>query len=198
MRFLSTILFLFSFTSCDYTNQVSEELNQEPYFDLTGLVERQLAHLDSLRPSVEITATINDQQEVEAMQKDSTDWVETLKLFSEASINRPVLQGRYQVKDSTDQANGWNIRIYRAQQPADVEIPYLAVYYQDTLQNVRKIETVFLEKNVLYRTERRMEMQLSPTELGPLLTKYQSSGTQKMIFRDSVHYRVEATLEYPS
>ncbi|MGB3586579.1 MAG: hypothetical protein WBA23_08575 [Tunicatimonas sp.] len=197
MRFLSITFLLFSITACDYTNQVSEELNQEPYYDLTGLVERQLAHLNSLRPSVEIMATINGQQEVETMQKDSADWVETLKLFSEASINRPVLQGSYQVKDSTDQ-NGLNIRIYRAQQPADVEIPYLAVYYQDTLQNVRKIETVFLEKNALYRTERRMEMQLSSSEQGPLLTKYQSSGTQKMIFRDSVHYRVEATLKYPS
>jgi len=198
MRFLPVVSFLLFLTSCDYTSEVSKDLNQDPYFDLTSLVERQLAHLDSLRPTVEITATIDDRREVETVQKDSTDWVETLKLFREASINRPVLQGSYRVKDSSDRANGWNIRIYQARQPTSAEIPYLAVYYQDTLLDVRKIETVFQEENMLYRTERRMEMQLTSTSLGPLLTEYRSSGTQKMLFRDSVHYQLDATLKYPT
>ncbi|WKN45217.1 hypothetical protein [Tunicatimonas pelagia] len=198
MRFLSPIVFLLLLSSCNYSEQISQELNQEPYFDLTGLVAQQLVHLDSLYPSVEITATINDRKEVETMRKDSANWAETLKLFSEANINLPVLQGSYQVTDSTDQEHGWNIRTYQALKTANVEIPYLAVYYQKTLQDVRKVEAIFREKNMLYRTERHMEMQLTPAEVGPLLTEYQSSGTQKMLFRDSVHYQLRATLKYPS
>ena len=195
MRF-SCLIFLFLLVSCNYTSKISTDLEQEPYFDMPSLVKRQLAHLDSLQPSVEVTAIIDGRQEVETMQKDSADWAETLKLFSDANINRPVLQGRYQVKDSTDQSTEWNIRIYQARQPSDVEIPYLAVYYENSLDHVRKIETVFHEKNVLYYTERRMEMQLKNTEVGALLTEYQSTGTQKMFFRDSVNYSLSAKVRY--
>ncbi|MEM9833302.1 MAG: hypothetical protein AAF944_21905 [Bacteroidota bacterium] len=196
MRHLLIIFLLLPLISCDYTAKVSSDLDQEPYFDLPSLVKQQLAHLDSLQPSVEVTAIIDGQQEVETVQKNSTDWAETLKLFSDANINRPVLQDQYQVKDSTDQATGWQVRIYHARQPDDVEIPYMAVYYQKSLNDVRKIETVFHEKNILYRTERRMEMLLENTRVGSLLTEYQSSGSQKMLFRDSVNYSVIARLRY--
>lgn len=188
---LTTIL-----TACDYTAEVSNELDEEPYFDLPSLVQRQLAQIDSLQPSVKIVAEIGDQQESQTLEKDSADWVETLKLFSDVNINRPVLQGSYSVKDSSDQQHGWQAKVYRAKQPSKVEVPYLIVYYEDTLENVRRIETEFREKNALYRTWRQLTMQLESAEAGSRLVSYQSSGSQKMIFRDQVDYFLEAHLLY--
>lgn len=182
--------------ACDYTEEVSENLDEDPYFDVPTLVQRQLIYLDSLSPSVKIEAIIDDQEEVEVIQKDSAAWAETLELFSDANINRPVLQGSYTVKDSVDQQRGWKVRIYRAKQPQKAEIPYLAVYYQDSLDDVRQIEAAFHEENVLYSTKRQMAMQLESTPSGPLLISYQSTGSQKMIFRDSVTYQVMAALRY--
>nr|WKN38312.1 hypothetical protein K4G66_06300 [Tunicatimonas sp. TK19036] len=187
---------IISLSACDYTTEVSEDLTQEPYFDLPSLVQQQLDRLDSLQPSVEVVAKINNQEEKEKVKKDSTGWAETLKLFSDADINRPVLQGSYIVSDSTDQQHHWSVRTYRAKQPQEVEVPYLTVYYQDSLTNVRRIETKFHEENLLYSTSRQLEMQFEPTNSGPRLVGYRSEGRQKMILRDSVHYQLQATLQY--
>lgn len=183
-------------TACDYTTEVSSELGEEPYFDLPSLVQQQLTQIDSLQPSVEVVAEIGDQQESQTLQKDSADWAETLKLFSDVNINRPVLQGSYLVKDSSDQQHGWQVKVYRAKKPTKVEVPYLIIYYEDTLENVRRVETEFREKNLLYRTRRQLAMQLEPVEVGSRLVSYQSSGSQKMIFRDQVDYFLEARLQY--
>ncbi len=183
-------------TACNYTAEVSGELNEEPYFDLPNLVQQQLAQINSLQPSVEIVARIGDQQESQTVKKDSADWAETLKLFSDVNINRPVLQGSYSVKDSSDQQHGWQAKVYRAKQPDKVEVPYLIVYYQGTLEKVQRIETEFREKNPLYRTSRQLTMQLEPVETGSRLVSYQSSGSQKMIFRDRVDYFLKARLLY--
>lgn len=188
------ILLLLS--ACEYSAEVSERLEQEAYFDMPTLVQQQLSRLDSLRPSVEIVAQIGDRKEVEKIQKDSSTWAETLKLFSDANINRPVLQGSYTVSDSTDRQHDWNIRVYQAKQPKEVEIPYLAVYYQDSLSDVRRIETEFREENILYSTVRRMSMQFEPTASGPRLVGYSSEGRQKMVLRDSVYYHLQARLKY--
>ncbi|MEQ9439685.1 MAG: hypothetical protein RIG62_11585 [Cyclobacteriaceae bacterium] len=181
---------------CHYTTDVSEGLDQEPYFDMPSLVQQQLLRLDSLHPSVEIIARIGDREETEQVKKDSSEWAETLQLFSDANINRPVLQGSYLVLDSTDQQHGWKVRMYRAKQPQEVEIPYLTVYYQDSLLDVRRIETKFHEENLLYNTSRQLEMQFKPSASGPQLVGYRSEGRQKMVLQDSVHYLLEATLQY--
>ena len=186
---------LFSW-GCQYTDEVSKDLNRKDYFDLPSLVEQQLVRLDSLRPTMEVVAQIGDREEVKKVKKDSAGWAETLKLFSDANINRPVLQDSYIVSDSTDQQHNWKVRTYRAKQPQNVEVPYLNVYYQDSLANIRRIETKFHEENLLYSTSRQLEMQFEATNSGPQLTGYSSEGRQKMIFRDSVHYQLKATLQY--
>lgn len=195
-KFFTTIIGFIVLTACNYTAEVSNELGEDPYFDLPNLVQQQLAQIDSLQPLVEIVAEIGGEQEAETLKKDSADWAETLKIFSTVNINRPVLQGSYSVKDSSDQQRGWQAKVYRAKQPEKIEIPYLIVYYEDSLENVRRIETEFREQNMLYRTRRQLAMQLQPAETGPRLVSYQSNGSQKMIFRDQVDYFLEARLQY--
>ena len=170
------------------SESLSEDIRQNPYFDLPALVEQQVQWLDSLNPSVVMQASIEGKKEAETLQKDSAGWAETLALFQQSDINQPVLQGRYEATDSTLADRNLRLRTYRSQQAEQAEIPYLKVYYRDTLANVYRIETAFQEDNLLYSTYRRMWMNFTSYRGQPRLTSFETIGKQKMILRDSVTY----------
>ena len=171
-------------TSC-IQEPLSEEDRETPYFDLPTLVKQQVQWLDSLNPPVVIRASISGEEETETLQKDSAAWAETLALFRRSNINQPVLQGQYETTDSVLVEQNLQLRTYRSDQ---AEIPYLKVYYRDTISNVSRIETAFQEDNLLYSTYREMWMTFSPYQGQPRLTAFATTGKQKMMLRDSVTY----------
>ena len=181
---------------CDQEASVVDELQQKPYFDVPTLVQQQLYWLDSLNPPVVLEARIGTQTETETMHKDSAAWAETLQLFQQANINRPVLQGAYEESDSVASDQNLRIKTYHYQPGNATEIPYLRVYYRDSLANVYRIETAFQEDNVLYSTYRNMSMTFAPYQGKPRLTAFETVGKQKMMLRDSVTYLTRGKLQY--
>lgn len=173
----------------------AEELSETPYFDLPTLVRQQVQWLDSLNPPVVLQATIGDRVETETMQKDSARWAETLALFRQSDINQPVLQGQYEASDSVLQDQNLRLKAYRSRQADRAEIPYLRVYYRDTITDVRRIETAFQEDNLLYSTYRKMWMNFTPYRGQPRVTTFETVGKQKMILRDSVIYTVQGEVQ---
>ena len=173
-----------------------DELQQTPYFDVPSLVRQQVYWLDSLNPPVTLQARIGTQTEAETVRKDSAAWAETLQLFQQANINRPVLQGAYEESDSLLADQNLRLRTYRYQQSDAAEIPYLKVYYRDSLSNVYRIETAFQEDNILYSTHRNMRMTFAQYREGPRLTAFETIGKQKMMFRDSVTYVTRGEVQY--
>ncbi len=191
---LTGLLLLVALYGCQQKDVVSE-LQQEPYFDLKGLINRQIAMLDRVDPPVEISAQIAGEDETQTTRKDSAGWQASLKLLTEVDINKPVLQGSYLVKDSMDRERDLQVKWYVAKR-ADAEIPYLKVFYQDSLPAVRRIEAAFRESNLLYTTQRKMSATFDAFEGSPRLTQYQAEGTQKVIFKDSIFYQWQATIRY--
>ncbi len=171
------------------------ELGKKPYFDMPSLVEQQLQWLDSLNPPVTLRASISGETQTQTMRKDSTAWADAFDLFRRADINQPVLQGAYEETDSAVQ-DSLRVRIYRAKHTQQAEIPYLRVFYRDSLANVYRIETMFQEDNVLYSTSRKMWMTFSPQKGKPRVTSFETVGKQKMILRDSVTYAARGELQY--
>lgn len=199
-RHLVIFLFLFPcilLLSCQQ-GEVVNQLQKEPYFDLKGLINQQIAILDSLNPPVEIKAKIKDAEETITTQKDSSTWRASLKLLRDADINQPVLQGSYIVKDSFDSQQGLQLKLYEAKENADTSIPYLKVYYQDSIANIKRIETVFQEINVLYSTQRIMSATFDHFEGKPRIMRFETQGKQKMLFKDSIFYGMQAKIEYSS
>ena len=182
---------------CGQRSRVEAESERKPYFDLPALVQQQIHWLDSLNPPVTLSTRIGTRTETETMQKDSVAWAETLQLFRKADINRPVLQGAYEEIDSvvTGQGNR-HVRTYRAKKTEQAEIPFLKVYYEDSLANVYRIETAFQEDNVLYSTNRTMWMTFSPYQGQPRVNAFETTGKQKMMLRDSVTYLARGELQY--
>ena len=186
----------FLITGCASDSQVVNELQRKPYFDLPALVQQQLHWLDSLNPPVVLQARIGTQTENETMRKDSAAWAETLQLFEQTDINRPVLQGEYQESDSIVSDQNLHVRTYRYKRSGSAEVPYLKVYYQDSLANTYRIETAFQEDNVLYSTHRAMWMTFAPYQGKPRLTAFETVGKQKMMLRDSVIYVTRGEVHY--
>ena len=196
VRWSTPLMVILLVVGCTQNSQVVSELQQKPYFDLPTLVEQQLFWLDSLNPSVVLHARIGTQTEQETVRKDSAAWAETLQLFQQTDINRPVLQGEYEESDSVLQDQNLRVKTYRHRRNNASEIPYLKVYYRDSLVNVQRIETAFQEDNVLYSTRRSMWMTFTPYQGKPRLTAFETVGKQKMMLRDSVTYVARGEMQY--
>jgi hypothetical protein len=181
---------------CSGGSQVEVSMENNPYYDLKGLLDEQIAMLDSLNPEVKIQALIGNEQAEEVMRKDSADWAESLALYSEADLNKPVLRDQYSVSDSTLSGDDLQLKIYQALKPEDVDIPYMKVYYENDISRVRRIETFFREDNPLYSTQRRMTLDFENRSGDLRLLSFSTLGKQKMIFRDSIIYQTEATIRY--
>ena len=185
---------LLCLVACTPQSPVSE-LGKKPYFDVPSLVQQQLQWLDSLNPPVTLRASIGGQTQTQTMRKDSAAWAEAFDLFRQADINQPVLQGEYEESDSTTQ-DSLRVRTYRAKRAQQAEIPYLRVYYRDSLANVHRIETMFQEDNVLYSTSRKMWMSFASQRGKPRVIAFETEGKQKMMLRDSVTYSARGELQY--
>ncbi len=106
-----------------------------------------------------------------------------------------MLQGAYEETDSVTQ-DSLRVRTYRAKRASTAEIPYLRVFYRDSLANVYRIETMFQEDNVLYSTSRKMWMTFAQRQGRPRIIAFETQGKQKMMLRDSVTYSARGELQY--
>ncbi|WPP49240.1 hypothetical protein [Catalinimonas niigatensis] len=188
---------LLSLWSCQPEEmKLERQLQATPYFDLKGVIEEQIALLDRLNPEVVVTARIDDSTETKTIQKDSSAWAEALKLYSDADLNKPVLRDQYIVQDSILQEQNLQAKIYYAKNKEEVEIPYMKVIFKDTTTNLHSVEAIFREENPLYTTYRNMALHFENTEGNLRLVQYETKGTQKMIFKDSVVYATTGILKY--
>ena len=178
------------------SSQPVQGLDDTPYYDLEGLINAQVYLLDSLNPQVEMLAMISGKQETKVLRKDSAEWAEALGLYAEADLNRPVLRDQYSIKDSYANDFGWQLRTYQAIQPGDVDIPYLKVFYEDDIDNVRRVEALFREENPLYSTLRSMSIGFERRAGRVMITSYTTTGRQKMVLRDSILYQTNARIIY--
>jgi hypothetical protein len=194
---LSILVLTATLLSCQNEDlQIKPELNNTPYFDLKGLINRQVALLDSLQPEVTIAASIGERTDTQTLKKDSADWAESLKLYADADLNKPVLRDQYLVSDSNLVQKELQVRTYRAKDQQEVDIPFMQVIYKDSITQVREVEAVFREDNPLYTTLRQMKLYFEADGSHPRLIGYTTSGKQKMILRDSVTYQTEARIKY--
>lgn len=197
LKFKLGILLLLITVGCQSEeSNIENMLEDTPYFDLKGVINQQITQLYRLNPQVEVTARIGDSTETETMQKDSTAWAEALKLYADADLNKPVLLDQYTVKDSTLEDQNLLAKIYRAKNDNEAEIPYMKVVFKDSTSNPRYVEALFQEVNPLYSTYRSMSLHFDQLEGDLRLTAYETTGRQKMIFKDSVIYSTKGILKY--
>jgi hypothetical protein len=179
----------FLLTACDRTSQKYDKA----YFDFDSLINAQVIELRKAKSEINKNSTINGKHDNSSFVPDSTKLANELDVFRQLDlINKPLYRKSYDVKDwEKDTKSNLFIRTYTATTPSPV--PYVKFYYQTSPREIKKIESIFQEKNSLYDTRRNLTLLFDDSSGVFLLTGYQIMGSQKMILSDTVNFSVDVS-----
>jgi len=175
-----------------------------PLYNADSLITAQVAYLGEHKARLH-KATKLGQRESEAatVPAGATGWENELDIFRQLeSINKPVNRAQYTVEKSSDAKSNLEVRIFtgtaKPGEPVEMPVKYLKVYYQNTPDNIRKIEAQYDEANTLYKGSRFLRMEFQQVYNKTVLTSYSITGGQKMFMGDSVNYDINAFVTIPN
>jgi hypothetical protein len=150
-----------------------------------------------LKPSVVKEARINESEEVSTITiGDTLLWKKELDVFRQLDLNKGINIDNYKIDEGiADNASNLTITEYTSKN--DLPVVYLKIYYQDKVEDIRRIQGLFHEDNSLYTSKRYFSMELTKVGTETVIVSYSISGGQKMILGDSVKYSVKGILTYP-
>ena len=187
-RIIGLFALLCGFTACERPTPPLAA-GKEPAYDLTAYLQAQTTRLQQEQPPV-LKSVITKGQPTETIQLEELDWEKELAIFQEVDLSRPALRDFYSEERHT-LPNGNTVSIFTkdADSAAPVDRLQLTV---SPLQKLQQLEAVVLEENLLFYSKRNIRLIAEPGTGN--LASYRVEGVQKLIFGDSLRYRVDANL----
>jgi hypothetical protein len=158
-------------------------------FDLMSYLLLQKQKLKAEQPMV-LKSVHTEQQPPETIQTDKVDWDDELTVFEQVDLNRPALL-EYYTKKKTVLPNGNILLEYSKIENSEPLVQYLRFILSPT-KKLHQLNAVLQDKNPLFFSRRNIELQANP-ETGDIAS-YSIQGVQKLIFSDSLHYRINSNL----
>jgi hypothetical protein len=187
------------------------EKQEAIFYPIDSLVDRQIMHLKAAKASLKKTATLGDKTDVKNLSPrnavaDTIPWIHELSVFRELNIiNKPANEGSYHVdSDVTDLRSNLKVKSFTARDPDSTHngeilpVRYLRIYYQGSIENIRRVEAEMDIKTSLYESARFLQMEFQNINDTVVLTGYSVSGGQKMYLGDTVQYKVEGLITLPN
>ena len=166
MKKVFGVLILFmTIISCNSESKVEQT---KKYFDLKGLIERQIKTLNTQKPTVQKSIIMADTSENQLIK--TIDWAKELELFIQADLNKPAFVQSYQVDSSSMGVK------YTLKETEKLPVKYLNVNRLG--EDGISIEAYINTNNYLYETERHLKLSLRDNQV----TDYQIDGFQKIVF----------------
>jgi hypothetical protein len=156
-----------------------------------SLLNAQIGILLSERASLLKTTSIGENDSKASIQpKTAEEWKKELDIFFNLeTINKPTNRVVYRREDNlTDPTSNLKILVFTAQEEAPVG--FLKIYYEGSVEHVRKIEASFADENPMYKSHRELALEFTEVRMRPLLSSYALRGGQKVFLGDSVRYEV--------
>lgn len=170
-----------------------EPVDVEAYYDVDSLMNAQYELLSTTGAKIKKYSSVNHTMDTAVISPDSAQWMSELNVFKKANINKPLLRGEYevtrQIKDKGE------VTIYTAREPEEVYVKYLKVF-KNSRSQLRKIEALVAEENPVYGSERKLNIWFSLHNDQEVISKYEISGVQKMILKDSVSLDLVSEIIY--
>ncbi len=157
-------------------------------FSVGAFLETQVQYLQAEKPTV-LKSVQTENQPTETVQTADLDWQKELSAFFDADINKPALQDKFTEERQTLPDGSTHIN-YRRIAGQDAPVAYLDLLTAPDNQ-IKQLEAIILEDNALFFSKRRLS--LSTNSKG-YISSYRVEGVQKLIFSDSLHYRIDANL----
>ena len=176
--------------------KVNESKVESEYFDLTGLLQKNIAELVENNAVVQKIAIINMVTDTVQYQPDSMAWGKELKLFEMSDISRPALNGLYKIDITEDEESNLKVLEYHLMQEGS-KIPEFKVYYYGDMKGVVKIEAVYLEEGSGMVLERKLVLEFSPFGRDNILSSWNILGRQKLSGLDTLHYQIIGNIKMP-
>lgn len=171
------------------------------FYPVDSLVSQQAYYLTDINAALSKEALLGGRTDtITYTPGDTLEWKKELEVFSKLNeINKPVNKGRYEVSDGLlDPRSNLTVKAFTSKEPLPNEEPlpvvYLKVYYQGSIKKPRKIEALYDEKTLLYKSARLLAMHFQEIENETVLTSYSVKGGQKMILGDSVVFYISGKI----
>lgn len=189
INYRATIFFLLTlFSGCIQKSEV-KPLEEGQYYDLKGLLDSQIAILDSLGFRLQKKAVINKESDTVIISMDDESWEQEFEVFKEADLNKPVLRDRYLIDSLTEQTSNLRILQYLPKDSISSGVISFKIFYLDSLEDVRKLQIKMKENNPIFTSQKIMEMQFADQNRQLILTEFSLAGYHKMILTDSVKFK---------
>jgi hypothetical protein len=164
---------MIGFSACQ---SESAEMKVKKYYDLKGLVERQIIALKSEKPKVQKDIVVNESSENQTV--DSLDWSKELEFFTQADLNKPAFVSSYRVDSSSMGVK------YFLKETEKLPVKFLEVNRMG--EDGVEIRALVSNNNYLYDTERNLKLSLQKGQL----IDYQINGFQKVIFGKKKMFKI--------
>lgn len=173
----------------------SEREQPAGLFNVDSLINVQVQNLLAQQATIHKTARLNGEEKTSTVAPgDTVAWEQELSIFLGLDVlNKPINKGEYTVRTEKDPETGLQIKSFTTTE--DLPVQFLKVYYEESPENIRRIEARYHENNSLYASTRLLTMNFAETNNVRLLSSYQIVGGQKMFLDDSVEYDITATID---
>jgi len=177
MKNLLIVCFLLALVSCSTMD--SPEKQVVYYYNIDSLVNHQKEILYRQNASIEKSAVVDGDTSDNSYTPDSAGWNNELRFFNKMNINKPVLEGIYKKEIGKDINSNLTVASYIPENEEDVEVKYLKLYYYKNLKNLKKIESVFQEKNPIYTSTRNFVMHFEDLEGKRIAVQIGTTGAEQ-------------------
>lgn len=168
------------------------------FYPIDSLVRGQIYHLTRISATLSKEALLSGKTDtITYTPADTTAWIKELEIFSKLNeINKPVNRGQYEVTEGLDRGSNLTMKTFQSRKESEEELPivYLKIYYHGNISKPRKIEALYDEDNMLYRSARQLSMHFQQVGNETVLTSYSVKGGQKMMFGDSVAFYISGKI----
>jgi len=193
IKSISTILIGILLSSCLKQSE-NAAVN---YFNLDSMLVAQKTHLLENNMQLDKWAFVDEDTAQNTYTPDSIGWKDELAFFNKMNINKPVLQGVYTESVENDANSNLKVKSFIPAPGADVEVQYLKLYYLNELSNLKKMEALYRENNPIYKSQREFTLFFEERSGAAVIDKFLVEGSQKMILKDSVKFKIEGQIINP-
>jgi hypothetical protein len=179
---------VFLFAACS-----NEQKATPKFFDFEGLITEQVTRLGHNKHVLNKTAIVSGHESDSTFLLSGKGWEAELEVFRQMeTLNKPIYRSNYKIMDPVkDLRSNLKIREYTSH---SAPITSMKFYYHNEFSQLKKIEAIALEKNILYSNGRNFTLEFEEVDGKPLLTHYGMTGFQKMFMRDTVRFSLQGQI----
>ncbi|MBS1488091.1 MAG: hypothetical protein JST43_10940 [Bacteroidetes bacterium] len=174
-----------------------ENTYRKPYVDFDSLITAQLNTITNGEVVLLKKTRLNSYEDSTAVKPDSLQLKNELQAFRLMDdINKPVHKGMYEVKTEEDANSNLLVRTYTTHQPTS--IIFVKLFFKHDIKELKRIESSWIEKNVMIHTRRDLMLEFDDHNGVPRLVHYAVAGEQKVVLSKPVSTTIEGWLKYPA